>query len=251
LHHPWYLAPVEKETFRYYAQLRNSLFPYIYSAALQGSQTGMPVLRAMPIAFPEDRKVDNMIYQYMFGDNLLVSVFSDSIYLPKGNWINYWTGEIMAGGRTIRCKVPENRGGLLFIRGGAIIPFQKPTQYIGEQPLDTLIVKVYPEKHSVYTLCEDDGKTFDYEKGILAKTRFECNDADSKTTITIYPVEGGYPGMFASRTFRMEITISKKPAKVLLKNQMVENWEINSSGELIIQINQKKTSEKQVVEIIR
>ena len=251
LHHPWYLAPVEKEIFRYYAQLRNSLSPYIYSAALQGSQTGMPVLRAMPIAFPDDRKVDNMIYQYMFGENLLVGVFSDSIYLPKGNWINYWTGEKMAGGRTIKCKVPENRGGLLFIRGGAIIPYQKPTQYIGEQPLDTLIVKVYPEKHSVYTLWEDDGKTYDYEKGILAKTRLECDDTVQKTTITIYPVEGGYPGMFASRTFQMEIELSKKPAKVLLNNQMVENWELNSSGELKIQINQKKTSEKQVVEILR
>ena len=85
----------------------------------------MPVLRAMPIAFPDDQKVDNMIYQYMFGDYLLVSVFSDSIYLPKGNWTNYWTGEKMAGGRTVKCKVPENRGELLFIRGGAIITLSK------------------------------------------------------------------------------------------------------------------------------
>jgi alpha-glucosidase len=251
LHHPWYLSPIEKETFRYYAQLRNSLFPYIYSAALQGSQSGMPILRAMPIAFPDDRKVDNMIYQYMYGENLLVGVFSDSIYLPKGNWTNYWTGEKMAGGRTVKCKVPENRGGLLFVRGGAIIPYQKPTQYIGEQPLDTLILKVYPEKQSTYTLWEDDGKTFDYEKGILAKTRFECNETDSKTTITIYPVEGTYSGMFASRTFQMEIEISKKPARVFLNNQSVENWQFDNVGRLKIQINQRQTREQQVLEIIK
>jgi len=251
LHHPWYLSPIEKETFSYYARLRNSLFPYIYSAALQGSQTGMPIVRAMPIAFPNDRKVDNMIYQYMYGENLLVSVFSDSIYLPQGTWTNYWTGKKMAGGRTVKCKVPENRGGLLFIRGGAIIPYQKPSQYIGEQTLDSLIIKVYPEKQSSYTLWEDDGITFDYEKGILAKTRFDCNDSDKRTTITIEPVEGSYSGMFTSRTYLLEIEIPKKPVKVILNNQTVENWQFENSGMLKILVNQNPTSEKQEVEIVK
>jgi len=59
--------------------LRNSLSPYIYSATLEGNQTGKPVLRAMPLVFPNDRKVESMIYQYMFGESLLVGVFSDSI----------------------------------------------------------------------------------------------------------------------------------------------------------------------------
>ncbi|NEW85068.1 MAG: DUF4968 domain-containing protein, partial [Mariniphaga sp.] len=171
MHQPWYMSPIEKETYRFYAQLRNALFPYIYSAALQGSQTGMPILRAMPLEFREDRNVDNMIYQYMFGENLLVNVFSDSIYLPKGNWINYWNGEKFEGGKTVQCKVPVNRGGLLFVKGGAIIPFQKPMQYIGEFPVDTLILKIYPDKKSSYTLLEDDGTTFDFEKGNIAKTR--------------------------------------------------------------------------------
>jgi alpha-glucosidase len=251
LHHPWYLAPLEKETFRYYAQLRNSLFPYIYSAALQGSQTGMPVLRAMPIAYPDDRKADNLIYQYMFGENLLVSVFSDSIYLPKGNWINYWTGEKLSGSRTVKSKVPDNRGGLLFIRGGAIIPFQKPSQYIGEQTLDTLIVKVYPDKHSSYTLWEDDGLTFDYEKGILSKTLFECNETEKKTTLTIHPVEGSFSGMFKSRTWQLEIEIHQKPLKVILNGQTVENWQFDSSGKLKIMVNQNSTGEKEAVEIVK
>ena len=251
LHHPWYLAPIEKETFRYYAQLRNSLFPYIYSAALQGSQTGMPILRAMPISYPDDRKVDNLIYQYMFGENLLVNVFSDSIYLPKGNWINYWTGEILTGSRTVKCKVPDNRGGLLFIRGGAIIPYQKPTQYIGEHILDTLIVKVYPDKHSYYTLWEDDGFTFDYEKGILTKTLFECNDTGKIATITIHPVEGSFSGMFTSRTYQFEIEIPQKPVKVILNRQTVENWQFDNSGKLKIMVNQNQTRQKQLVEIVK
>ena len=247
--HPWYLSPVEKETFRFYAQLRNSLSPYIYSAALQGSQTGMPILRAMPLVFPEDRKVDNMIYQYMFGENLLIGVFSDSIYLPDGNWINYWTNKKFTGGKTEHCKVPENRGGLLFIRGGAIIPYQKPMQYIGEYPVDTIIVKVFPEKQSTYMLWEDDGQSFDYEKGNIAKTRFECIATDKKTEFIIHPREGFYTGMCGSRAYQVEINFPDKPVQILVNGSKIEGWKYVSPSKVIFSVSQKSMSEKQVIEI--
>ncbi len=249
LHHPWYLKPDEKETFRYYAQLRNSLTPYIYSAALQGSQTGMPILRAMPLVFPDDRKVDNMIYQYMFGENLLVGVFSDSIYLPKGNWKNYWTGEKLTGGKTIHSKVPDNRGGLLFIRSGAIIPYQKPMQYIGELPVDTLILKIYPEQQSNYTLWEDDGKTFDYEKGEIVRTIFECNDSDREIELMISSREGNYAGMSNSRTYQLEIDSSQKPTQIIVNGHKTDNWKYESSGRIILWVIQKNQLEEQVIKI--
>ena len=158
LFHPFYFPEDRKNTYRDYVQLRYSLMPYIYSAALEGAQTGMPIVRSMPLMFPEDRKCDDMVYQYMFGENLLLSIFSNSIYLPKGNWIDYWTGEKIAGGKEIEHAYPANRAGLLFVREGAIIPFQKEMQYIGQKPLDTLIVKVFPkEATTYYTMYEDDG----------------------------------------------------------------------------------------------
>ncbi len=251
LHHPWFMKPDEKETFRFYAQLRNSLAPYIYSAALEGSQTGMPILRAMPLAFPDDRKVDNMIYQYLFGDNLLVGVFSDSIYLPKGNWTDYWTGKKFTGNKKVYCKAPENRGGPLFIKAGAIIPTQKPMQYIGEHPIDTLIVRVFPEKQSTYTLLEDDGKTFDFEKGIIAKTRFECNSSEKQTEFIIQPTQGTYSGMMTSRTYQLEIESPYKPAQVLVNGSKVENWNYDTSGKVILMVSQKNNLDKQVVTITK
>jgi alpha-glucosidase (family GH31 glycosyl hydrolase) len=248
--HPWYMCPEEKETFRYYSQLRNSLFPYIYSAALEGSQTGMPILRAMPLAFPDDRKVDNMIYQYMFGKNLLVGVFSDSIYLPKGNWTNYWTGEKVSGGKTVYCKAPPKRGGPLFIREGAIITYQKPMQYIGELPTDTLIVRVYPEKKSTYTLWEDDGLSYDYEKGMFAKTCFECTDSANETEFTIFATEGTYKGMYQSRTYKLEINSSAKPTQVLVNGSKTENWNYDS-GKVVLTISQYNVREKQTINIVK
>jgi len=245
--HPWYMKPIEKETFRYYAQLRNSLTPYIYSAALQGSETGMPILRAMPLVFPNDRKVDNMIYQFMFGENLLVGVFNDSIYLPKGNWINYWSGEKFSGGKTVRCKIPENRGGPLFIKGGAIIPYQKTMQYIGELPVDTLILKVYPDRKSSFTLLEDDGKSFDFEKGKVALTRFECNAMPDQIQFVIQPTQGTYSGMISSRIYQLEIESSIKPAGVLVNGNNADNWKYDNSGKIILWLDQMKITEKVVM----
>ena len=108
--HPWYFPDKEKAMYRDYIQLRHDLFPYIYSAALNGHLTGMPILRSMPLVYPDDRNVDDMVFQYMFGDNLLIGVFSDSIYLPKGDWIDFWTGEQLRGeGKEIRHAIPDNR----------------------------------------------------------------------------------------------------------------------------------------------
>ena len=250
LHHPWFMCPEEKATFQYYSQLRNSLFPYIYSAALQGSQTGMPILRAMPLVFPDDRKVDNMIYQYMFGENLLVGVFSDSIYLPKGTWTNYWTGEKFIGGKTVKCKIPEKRGGLLFIREGAIIPYQKPMQYIGEQAVDTLIVRVYPAKKSSYTLWEDDGRSFDFEKGKIAKTRFESAETDQETELTIFPCEGSYSGIYKSRIYELEINLPSRPTQIMVNGNAIENWKYGS-GKVVLPVSQKDIREKQTIKILK
>jgi len=207
-------------------------------------------LRALPLVFPNDRKVDNMIYQFMFGENLLVGVFNDSIYLPKGNWVNYWSGQKVKGGEIVHCNVPENRGGPLYIKAGAIIPCQKTMQYISELPVDTLILKVYPEKKSSYTLLEDDGKTFDYEKGDIAKTRFECNETEKNTEFIIHAAEGQYIGIPNRRTYQIEIASSKKPSKIMVNAINTDDWLFDISGKIILIVNQKNRTEKLSINII-
>lgn len=84
--HPFYYAKEEQDIYRFYVKLRYSLAPYIYSMALEAAQNGMPIVRSMPLCFPEDRNCDDMTYQYMFGDNFCVGIFTNEIYLPKGTW---------------------------------------------------------------------------------------------------------------------------------------------------------------------
>jgi alpha-glucosidase (family GH31 glycosyl hydrolase) len=210
----------------------------------------MPILRAMPLVFPDDRNADNMIYQYMFGESLLVGVFSDSIYLPKGTWINYWTGEKRNGGKTAHCNVPGNRGGLLFIKNGAIMPLQKTMNYIGEFPQDTLLLKVYPEGHSSYTLWEDGGKTFDYEKGDIAKTLFECDNNDRETDFIISPCMGSYSGIIKNKTYHLELNVPGKPSKVMVNGSPAENWKYSESGRIIL-LASRKDNEKLTIQIFR
>lgn len=248
---PWYLTATEKETFRFYDQLRYSLIPYIYSAALEGSQSGLPVLRPMPLEFPNDRSVDNMVSQYMFGENLLVGVFNDSIYLPQGEWTNFWTGEKVSGPKKMKVTIPKNRGGHLFVRQGAIIPYQKQMQYVGERPLDTLLIKVFPHEASTYTLWEDDGKTFEYETGKILKTTFECSENDKKIEFSVHNAQGEYKGYYRSRVYSVEFYIPAKPSEVTINGIPFSDWVYSDSGSLLVSLSQKDVHTEQVVVITR
>lgn len=247
--HPWYFPENEKDIYRSYIQLRYDLLPYIYSTALQGNQEGKPILRSMPLVFPDDRNVDDMVYQYMFGDNLLVGVFSDSIYLPKGEWVNYWTNEKVIGeGKEIYSEIPEDKRGLLFVREGAIIPMQQPVQYIDNTPIDNIILKVYPKGKSSYSLYEDDGISYGYEEGKVAMTKFECDQTNNKTVFTIEPVSGSYDGMLTSRTYNMEVMLDKKPTSISINNKPVSDWDYKD-GILHVTVNQPDVHKKVSVTI--
>ncbi|WP_302949003.1 glycoside hydrolase family 31 protein [Alistipes indistinctus] len=245
--HPWYFPDKEKAMYRDYIQLRHDLFPYIYSAALNGHLTGMPILRSMPLVYPDDRNVDDMVFQYMFGDNLLIGVFSDSVYLPKGDWIDFWTGEQLRGeGKEIRHAIPDNRAGLAFVKVGAILPMQKPVQYIGERPLDTLILKVYPSGNSSYTLYEDDGVTFDYEQGKIAKTVFDCRQSGGRTELVVNPAEGDYNGMYPARVYEVEMRLASRPGSVTIDGVKTDAWSYGD-GLLKVTVNQPDVRKKSVL----
>lgn len=250
LFHPWYFPPKEKQIYRDYVKLRYALLPYIYSTAVQGSATGMPMVRSMPLAFPDDRNVDDLVYQYMLGDNLLVGVFSDSIYLPKGEWINFWDGKTVTGrAEKVHVPVPDNRAGLLFVKEGAIIPFQKPVQYIDPaKPLDTLLLQVYPKGNSTFTLYEDDGVTFKHEQGAIAKTRFDCSQTGSGIELIVRPVEGSYDGMPASRVYECTVACSSRPAQVRVDGKPMEGWSYED-GKLHVTLVQPDVARQAVLSV--
>ena len=247
--HPFYYAKEEQDIYRFYVKLRYSLAPYIYSMALEAAQNGMPIVRSMPLCFPDDRNCDDMTYQYMFGDNFCVGIFTNEIYLPKGTWTDAWSGEkIVSKGETFTREYPSNRAGLLFIREGAIIPTQPDVEYLGARPFDRVILKVYPHGDSAYTMLDDDGESYEYENGCIASTLFESHERDGGVEVVVNPVQGSFKGMPSEREYSFRIQRDSRPASVSLNGAAVQDWTYED-GMICLSAGKVGISEKIVVSV--
>ena len=247
--HPFYYAKEEQDIYRFYVKLRYSLAPYIYSMALEAAQNGMPIVRSMPLCFPDDRNCDDMTYQYMFGDNFCVGIFTNEIYLPKGTWTDAWSGEkIVSKGETFTREYPSNRAGLLFIREGAIIPTQPDVEYLGARPFDRVILKVYPHEDSAYTMLDDDGESYEYENGGVASTLFESHERDGGVEVVVNPVQGSFKGMPSEREYSFRIQRDSRPASVSLNGAAVQDWTYED-GMVCLSAGKVGISEKIVVSV--
>ena len=247
--HPFYYAKEEQDIYRFYVKLRYSLAPYIYSMALEAAQNGMPIVRSMPLCFPDDRNCDDMTYQYMFGDNFCVGIFTNEIYLPKGTWTDAWSGEkIVSKGETFTREYPSNRAGLLFIREGAIIPTQLDVEYLGARPFDRVILKVYPHGDSAYTMLDDDGESYEYENGGIASTLFESHERDGGVDVVVNPVQGSFKGMPSEREYSFRIQRDSRPASVSLNGAAVQDWTYED-GMVCLSAGKIGISEKIVVSV--
>ena len=247
--HPFYYAKEEQDIYRFYVKLRYSLAPYIYSMALEAAQNGMPIVRSMPLCFPDDRNCDDMTYQYMFGDNFCVGIFTNEIYLPKGTWTDAWSGEkIVSKGETFTREYPSNRAGLLFIREGAIIPTQPDVEYLGARPFDRVILKVYPHGDSAYTMLDDDGESYEYENGGIASTLFESHEKDGGVEVVVNPVQGSFKGMPSEREYSFRIQRDSRPASVSLNGAAAQDWTYED-GMVCLSAGKVGISEKIVVSV--
>ena len=242
--HPFYYDQEEQTLYRNAVKTRYEILPYIYSAALEGALTGMPIVRAMPLMFPDDRNCDDMAYQYMFGQNFLVGIFTDTVYLPKGTWIDYWTGEkISSKGENVTRQCPADRAGLLFVREGAIIPCQEVRQYIGTKPQSEFTLKIFPSGKSSYTLYDSDAESYGYEKGLVASTLIECSAKGSAVEVTINPVSGSFEEMPSERTYSLEVAMDSKPSKITVNGAKTEGWNY-ADGKVSLSLGTIKASEK-------
>ena len=248
--HPAYYDAPQQRIYRDYIKLRYSLLPYVYSSAIEGALTGMPIVRSMPLVFPEDRNVDDMSSQYMFGPSFCVGIFTDEVYLPKGVWTDYWTGEkVVSKGETVKRECPSNRAGLLFVRGGAIVPTMDVVPSIGTKPLDSLVVKVFPEGESRYVMYDCDAESYGYENGLVAKTLFECSQTEKKVSFVVNPVEGSFENMPSVRSYAFEFYLDSRPSKVNVNGVKVRNWSWNN-GVLILKVTDAQVAEKLQISII-
>jgi alpha-D-xyloside xylohydrolase len=192
----WSFGKQAEPILEKYLRLRYQLLPYIYSLAYKTYQDGSPAMRALFMDFPNDPKVADLGNEYMFGSAFLVAPVTEQgatgreVYLPAGtDWYNYWTNERLHGGQTINVPAPIDTLPL-FVRAGSILPLGEPVESTNQVQAITK-VRVYTGADSDFTLYQDDGKTYAYEKGDTSITRLHWDDTAQKLNVEGVPAWKG------------------------------------------------------------
>ena len=160
---PWDYGEEALRIFTEFVRLRYRLLPYIFSEAVRAAETSLPLLRPMVLQYPNDPNTYVLDSQYMFGPDLLVAPVLDpagrsSVYLPDGNWFDFWTQEVMRGPSVQQVEVPLDRMPI-YVRANALIPTIEPPEYIREGPFDVLTVDGYLQSTGALELRDTDGTT--------------------------------------------------------------------------------------------
>jgi alpha-glucosidase (family GH31 glycosyl hydrolase) len=184
----------EVETIcRKYLELRYRMLPYTYSAVRECAVTGVPIMRALWLHFPDDPKAVARDDEYMWGKNLLVAPVVEkgattrTVYLPRGHWYDFWTSERIDGGRKIVRPV-DLATMPLYVRAGAILPLGPVKQYVSEKGDQPLSIDVYPGADASFLVYEDDGSSFNYRRGEWTGIKIDWNE--SLRTVSLRLAEG-------------------------------------------------------------
>lgn len=215
------IAPESHPAYKsmlYYNKLRYRLMPYIYSLAGNTYQKDYTMMRGLMMDFPDDLKASNLNDEFLFGPSLLINpvyTYKDrnkNVYLPGGQgWYDLYSGKYYKGGQEIKADAPYEKMPV-YVKEGSILPTGPEIQYTSEKATDPLTLFVYTGRDAAFSLYEDEGTNYNYEKGAFSTIDF--NYEEKGKTLTISDRKGSFSGMLQNRTIRV-IVISPKSAKPL------------------------------------
>jgi alpha-glucosidase/alpha-D-xyloside xylohydrolase len=177
---------------RQYMELRSRLMPYLYTAVRDGHDSGMPVMRALWLHYPDDATAVARADEYLWGRDMLVAPVVEQgattrrVYLPKGRWYDWWSDALTEGGRELERAV-DLATIPLYVRAGAVIPMGPVKQYVTERSDDPITLVVYPGADGRSTWYEDDGESFDYRRGEWMRVLLDWNDSSRRLTLRLAP----------------------------------------------------------------
>jgi alpha-glucosidase/alpha-D-xyloside xylohydrolase len=175
-----------------YLELRYRMLPYIYTAARETCETGVPMMRALWLHYSDDPAATARGDQFLWGRDVLVSPVVEKgatarrLYLPRGAWFDYWTEEKLQGGRELDRKV-DLETTPLHVRAGAILPLAPVRQFVEERVNGPLTLVVYPGADGTASLYEDDGRSFDYRRGVWMRIQMDWRDATRTLSLRLAP----------------------------------------------------------------
>jgi alpha-glucosidase/alpha-D-xyloside xylohydrolase len=210
---------------RKYLELRYQLLPYNYTLTRESCDTGLPIMRALWFYYPKDPEAVKLGDEYLWGRDILVAPVVEKgakarrVYLPDGDWYDWWTNEKLSGHRWVERAV-DLQTMPLYVRAGAIIPLDPVRQYTSQKVEQPTMIAVYPGTNGTFVMYEDDGASLDYKRDIAAWTRFSWNDRSR--TLTIQPDSKTKAKSAGSRNFEVVLASSGERKSVQFSNRAVE-----------------------------
>jgi len=212
--------------------LRYALIPYIYTAARQAYDTGISLCRPLYYDFPENGQAYQFKDQYMFGNDMLAAPITAAIdsndmlakkliWLPQGEWIEWFTGTILKGPAQIERSFAIDEIPV-YVKAGAIIPMQPKMRHTGAKPVDPLILTIFPGGNGATRIYEDNGNSPDYKSGEYAWTSVEHSSlGDGTKKVTIFPIKGNYSEMLKQRSYEIRLPLMFPPDSVTCNGQKI------------------------------
>jgi alpha-glucosidase (family GH31 glycosyl hydrolase) len=182
--------PAVEPICKKYLELRHQLMPYLYSAVKEACETGLPIIRALWLHYPDDATAAARGDEYLYGRDILVApvvergATSRALYLPRGVWYDFWTKEKVEGGREITRTV-DLETTPLYLRAGTVIPMDPVKQYTEEKVDGPLTIWIHSGADGAFALYEDDGKSFDFRKGEFMRVHIAWNDRQRRLSLRL------------------------------------------------------------------
>jgi alpha-D-xyloside xylohydrolase len=230
----WNIAPETHPAYMsitWYHRLRYFLMPYIYSLAAKVHFDDYTMMRGLAMDYPTDPRVFDIGDQWMFGPALMACPVSEykarsrEVFFPQGGWYDFYSNKYIQGGQTLTVDAPYERIPV-FVRAGSILPLGPQMQWSDEKPADLIHILVYEGADGQFTLYEDEGTNYNYEKGKYATITFTYDDTHRQLTIS--KRKGSFKGMLKERKFNIVFVKKGQPIPLDLDNPTNKQIIINS-----------------------
>jgi alpha-glucosidase len=222
---PWAYGKDFEKINKKFIELRYQLMPFLYTEFYKASISGVPIMRPLLLEFPDDKTTYRIDTQFMVGENILVSPVMEAgstsrwMYLPNGDWFDFWTREKFTGGKWIDAKAPIDQLPV-FIRAGAVIPMQQIVQFTDQAPVDPITFEIFPSTEAKGICYEDDGISFAYQTGKYRSVGLKAAVHGSEIAIDRSAPEGEFVPAKRSVVFAVN-GVARKPKSVLVRGKAI------------------------------
>jgi len=243
---PWMFGDEITAVVKKFIELRYQLLPYLYTSFWHYLNEGTPILKSLVLFDQEDIQTHYRTDEFIFGDQILVCPIIEPnskgrrLYLPKGNWYNYWDNKLSSGGKEIWVEADLDSMPI-FVKEGAIIPKYPIQQYVGEKEIDEVVLEVYYKKGKENSFLFDDAHDgYDYTKGRFSLRTFKLNGKTNELIIQQHKAGSFITGY---KTFKLKlIGMPFKISKIQIDNEAIDFEAIKLNGDNTLIVDKDFTS---------